>query len=69
MADVSSPATRLGTKANRQTAPAPAGGAVAVDPVAIVRSKRHVGALVLAVIVGTPVSAIAYGFLALFAAI
>jgi hypothetical protein len=41
----------------------------AIDPVAIIRSKPYIGALVLAAIVGIPVSAIAYGFLALVAAI
>ena len=35
----------------------------------MIRSKRYIGALVLAAIVGIPISAIAYGFLALVAAI
>ena len=39
-----------------------------MDPVAVIRSKRYVGALVLAAIVGIPVSAIAYGFLAFVSA-
>ena len=40
-----------------------------MDPVAVIRSKRYIGALVLAAIVGIPISAIAYGFLALVSAI
>ena len=40
-----------------------------MDPVAVIRSKRYIGALVLAAILGIPISAIAYGFLALVAAI
>ena len=35
-----------------------------MDPVAVIRSKRYIGALVLAAIVGIPVSVVAYGFLA-----
>jgi H+/Cl- antiporter ClcA len=35
------------------------------DPVAILRSRRYVGLLVLAAILGAPISAAAYGFLAL----
>jgi hypothetical protein len=40
-----------------------------MDPVAVIRSKRYVGALVLAAIAGIPISAIAYGFLASVSAI
>jgi chloride channel protein, CIC family len=40
-----------------------------VDPVAVIRSKPYIATLVLAAIVGIPVSAVAYGFLALVAAI
>ncbi len=40
-----------------------------VDPVVIIRSKPYIAALVLAAIVGIPISAVAYGFLALVAAI
>ena len=40
-----------------------------MDPVAVIRSKRYIGALVLAALVGIPVSVVAYGFLALVAAI
>jgi H+/Cl- antiporter ClcA len=52
-----------------QRAAAPAAGQPAIDPVAVIRSKAYIGALVLAAIVGIPISAIAYGFLALVAAI
>ncbi len=40
-------------------------GQPALDPVAALRSKPYIGALVLAAIAGAPISAIAYGFLAL----
>ena len=47
-------------------APAPpAGAAPALDPVSMVRSKAYLSALVLAGLLGIPISAIAYGFLAL----
>jgi H+/Cl- antiporter ClcA len=55
--------------AANQRAAAPAAGQPAIDPVAVIRSKAYIGALVLAAIVGIPISAIAYGFLALVAAI
>jgi chloride channel protein, CIC family len=55
--------------ASSQRAGSPAGGPPAIDPVAVIRSKQYIGALVLAAIVGIPISAIAYGFLALVAAI
>ncbi|MGV1007640.1 MAG: chloride channel protein [Dermatophilaceae bacterium] len=42
-----------------------AGDPGALDPVAVIRSKQYLSALVLAAILGIPVSAIAYGFLAL----
>ena len=45
--------------------PAPDGGAPPLDPMAVVRSKSYIGALVLAAILGAPISAVAYGFLAL----
>jgi H+/Cl- antiporter ClcA len=48
--------------------PAPAtppGPPAALDPVAVVRSKAYLSALVLAGLLGVPISAIAYGFLAL----
>jgi H+/Cl- antiporter ClcA len=56
-------------KAGEHAATPVAGAPSAIDPVAIIRSKPYIGALVLAAIVGIPVSAIAYGFLALVAAI
>jgi H+/Cl- antiporter ClcA len=49
--------------------PAPAGQPPALDPIAAIRSKQYIGALVLAAILGIPISAIAYGFLALVAVI
>ena len=36
-----------------------------MDPVAVIRSRRYLSALVLAAILGIPISAIAYGFLVL----
>ena len=44
----------------------PAGTApAALDPVAVIRSRPYLGALLLAAVVGAPISAVAYGFLAL----
>ncbi|HEY5978487.1 MAG TPA: chloride channel protein [Microlunatus sp.] len=37
----------------------------AIDPVAVIRSKPYLTALVMAAVLGLPISAIAYGFLAL----
>ena len=45
-------------------AAAPA-GQPASDPVAIIRSRPYLLALVLAAVLGAPISAVAYGFLAL----
>ncbi|MFL6152002.1 MAG: chloride channel protein [Ornithinibacter sp.] len=46
--------------------PAPSQAAVPdLDPVGVVRSKAYVSALVLAALLGVPISAVAYGFLAL----
>ena len=42
----------------------PASPPADVDPLAMVRSRSYVQALVLAAAIGVPVSAIAYGFLA-----
>ena len=39
--------------------------ASAMDPVAVIRSRAYLGALVLAAVLGIPISAVAYGFLAL----
>ena len=38
----------------------------AIDPAAVIRSRAYLSALVLATLLGIPISAIAYGFLALF---
>ena len=40
-------------------------GSAPLDPVTVIRSKRYLSALVLAAILGIPISAVAYGFLAL----
>ena len=40
-----------------------------IDPVAVIRSKPYIAALVLAAILGVPISAVAYGFLALVSAV
>ena len=47
----------------------PAAGPPAIDPRTVMRSKAYISALVLAAIVGIPISAIAYGFLVLVTAI
>ena len=39
-------------------------GRPAIDPVAVIRSKAYLSALVLAALLGVPISAVAYGFLA-----
>src|SRR5687768_2199597 len=67
MADSNSPRGAAAPEVS-QAAAAPAGGAPAMDPVAVIRSKRYIGALALAAILGIPISAVAYGFLALVAA-
>ena len=41
----------------------------ALDPASVVRSRGYLGALVLAAVLGIPVSAVAYGFLALVSAV
>ncbi|MGY4768222.1 chloride channel protein [Kribbella sp. CWNU-51] len=48
---------------------APSSSPPAMDPSAVIRSKPYLIALVLAAILGIPISAIAYGFLALTGAI
>jgi H+/Cl- antiporter ClcA len=50
-------------------AAAPPAGQPAPDPVAIIRSRPYLVALALAAVLGVPVSAVAYGFLALVGAI
>ena len=47
----------------------PAASAPGFDPVAVIRSRAYLAALVLAALLGVPVSAVAYGFLALVAAV
>jgi chloride channel protein, CIC family len=69
MADSKSPRSGSVPEASQQAAAAPPGGGPAIDPVAVIRSKRYIGALVLAAIAGIPISAIAYGFLASVTAI
>lgn len=49
--------------------PQPPGAPANIDPVAVLRSKPYLSALVLAAILGIPISAIAYGFLALVSTI
>ncbi|HEX3196050.1 MAG TPA: chloride channel protein [Propionibacteriaceae bacterium] len=68
MADSNSPGSGA-VPAASQRAGSPAGGPPAIDPVAVIRSRQYIGALVLAAIVGIPISAIAYTFLALVAGI
>ena len=50
-------------------AAAGAGGRADIDPVAVIRSRRYLSALILSGILGIPISAVAYGFLALVAKI
>ena len=40
-----------------------------IDPLVVIRSRSYLAALVLAAVLGVPISAIAYGFLALVAAV
>ena len=54
------PGTRR-TQAGQSGGPGPA----ALDPIAVIRSQAYLSALVLATILGIPLSAVAYGFLAL----
>jgi H+/Cl- antiporter ClcA len=51
--------------ADSTSPPAAAGNPPAVDPVKVIRSKAYLTALILAAILGIPISAVAYGFLAL----
>ena len=53
------------TQRTTLTASPSATGAAAIDPVAVIRSKPYLSALLLAAILGIPISAVAYGFLAL----
>jgi H+/Cl- antiporter ClcA len=47
----------------------PAAAPPSPNPVAVIRSKPYIAALVLAAVLGVPISIIAYGFLALIAAV
>ncbi|TCM38523.1 chloride channel protein [Kribbella sp. VKM Ac-2568] len=51
--------------AEGRAAASPPAGPPAMDPVAVIRSKPYLSALLLAAILGIPISAVAYGFLAL----
>src|SRR4051812_34665986 len=53
------------TRPDRPAGPsAPSASAPAVDPVSVIRSRAYVSALVLAGLLGVPISVVAYGFLA-----
>jgi hypothetical protein len=69
MAKSNNPRSGTLPKASDRGAPAAGDAPAAIDPIAVIRSKAYIGALVLAAILGIPISAIAYGFLALVAAI
>ncbi|MDI3212279.1 chloride channel protein [Arthrobacter sp. AL12] len=47
----------------------PAAPPPSIDPVAVIRSRPYIAALVLAALLGVPISVIAYGFLAFVAAL
>lgn len=64
MADSKSPKTAESAQAPPPTPPA-GGGPPPFDPLAIIRSTQYIRLLVLAALLGVPLSAIAYGFLAL----
>ena len=69
MADSSSPRSGGRLEQSQHSAAAPTGGPPTIDPVAVLRSRAYISALVFAAILGIPISAVAYGFLALVAAI
>jgi H+/Cl- antiporter ClcA len=69
MADSNSPRSGTVPQTSQHAAAASAAESPAIDPVAIIRSKRYIGALVLAAVLGIPISAVAYVFLASVAAI
>ena len=68
MTDVNGPQGASSAAAGRPDAPASGGGLPAIDPVAVIRSKPYFAALLLAAVLGIPISAVAYGFLALVTA-
>ncbi len=59
--------TNPGSPAATQSAAPRPSAEPALDPRAVIRSKAYLAALMLAAILGIPISAIAYGFLALIA--
>ena len=65
MADSNSPRSAESSQAHRPATKAGGGAPAPLDPLAVIRSKQYIGLLVLAAILGIPLSAIAYGFLAL----
>jgi H+/Cl- antiporter ClcA len=69
MADSNSPGSGAVPEAGQRASAASDGRAPAIDPLAVIRSRAYIAALVLAAILGIPISAVAYGFLALVAAI
>jgi H+/Cl- antiporter ClcA len=69
MADSNSPISGAVPEQSQHASTAPVGGPPAIDPVAVIRSRAYISALVLAAILGIPISAVAYGFLALVTAI
>ena len=68
MTDLNGPPGASSAAAGQPDAPA-AVGPPAIDPTAVMRSKPYVAALLLAAALGVPISAVAYGFLALVTAI
>ena len=55
--------------ATAPVAASPEPGSLAMDPVAVMRSKAYLTALLLAAVLGIPISAMSYGFLALISKI
>jgi len=64
MTDVNGPTGASSAAAGQRDAPS-SGGPPAIDAVAVMRSKPYFAALLLAALLGVPISAVAYGFLAL----
>jgi H+/Cl- antiporter ClcA len=69
MSDSNRPGNRSGGAPGHAGEAGTADGRSVVDPVAVIRSKPYVAGLVLAALAGVPISTVAYGFLALVAAI
>jgi len=68
MTEMNGPPGASSTAAGHPNAP-PSSGPPAIDAVAVMRSKPYFSALLLAAVLGVPISAVAYGFLALVTAI